>query len=117
MEIATMEPTKFDNHAPINFENAETLASSEHDGGVYSGIGYDDWYIKKGKMIHFYHEASSGCEYNGETDRLRVYLFGSRTIEEMIQFLLDKLPGDEGEGLTPRIINDLLTDLGYAQQA
>ena len=127
MEIATMKNkfTKFDNHAPINFENAVTLASSERDGGAYSGIGYNDLYVKRGKLIHLYHEASSGCEYNNRTDHSRTYLFGCRTPEEMVAFLKSKLDDPDSDGsnyedigpLTVRRINELLEALGYAEEA
>lgn len=102
--------TTFNNHAPINFDNSKIIASSKTDGGVYDGIGYDRLIIEQGKMLHFYSEYSSGCSYNNRTNSSTHYIFGCRTKEEMIVYLLEQI--GKGEVNIKRY-GTLLGDLGY----
>ena len=109
----------FDNHAPINFSNASKIAYSTRDGGAYAGIGHNDVEIWQGKsMIHVFQDYSSGCtdSYHPNGTRSVTYLFGARTKEEIIAWLLAQLKAREDEGLLPSQINELLEDLNYAAE-
>lgn len=100
--------TTFDNHTPINFANAEQIASTERDGGCYSGIGTNLYRVMKGKRIHLYHYYSSGCEYNNRVDSSRVHLGVWDTPQELITALLS----DDLD--VPRWArNELLDNLGH----
>ena len=113
----------FDNHAPINFNNATEIASASRDGGAYSGIGHDTVSIMQGKnMIHVYRDYSSGCVSHGRHSAPNpvTYLFGARTKEEIIAWLIQQLPKsrtsepafpDPDENLWAA--NELLEALGY----
>ena len=112
--------TTFNNHAPINFTHATEIASTWHDGGR-SGFGYDEIKVMQGKnMIHIYRSYSSGCEYNGRgADHFITYLFGARTREEVIAWLLreqkkfaDSYEWEYGYDGLPEA-NELLISLGY----
>lgn len=108
-----MAATTFENHAPINFERAEEVARYWRDGGVYDGIGHSVVRIMKGKLYHVYSSYSSGCDYGSGTHTTRRYLYGCRTREELICWLLEQL-GDEDR---VRWANGLLADLDYEGEA
>lgn len=97
--------TKFDNHPPINFDNAEPLGCASRDGGCYNDIGHNRYEIRKGKRVHLTNHYSSGCSYNNRTDSTSTYIQGTDTVEDMIQYLLTQEPC--------WWVNSLLDDLGY----
>lgn len=95
----------FNNHTPINFTNAETLAEYHTDGGAYDGIGYTRYIVFKGTRFHLVHRHSSGCEYNNKVDHTSQHLGVFETKEKLVEYLL---------GLDPQTwVNSLLSDLGY----
>ena len=101
----------FGNHSPLNIENAETVAAwdAHHDFGHYRLIAV------QGTMYHVYSSANSGCTYNGrDPETVRTYLFGCRTKEELIAWLLQRIKQHDDYGDIPvAAYNELLTDLGY----
>ena len=111
----------FSNHAPINFTHATEIAATRRDGGCYDGFGHDIIKVMQGKnMIHIYRSYSSGCDYNGRgADHSITYLFGARTREEVIAWLLreqkkfaDSYEWEYGYDGLPEA-NELLISLGY----
>ena len=96
---------KFDNHPPINFDQATQIARTSRDGGSYSGIGYDTYTVYRGKAIHLVHSFSSGCEYNNHVDRTRTHHGPWATLPDFIAWLADQGPS--------WWTNDLMSDLGY----
>ena len=100
--------TTFENHPPVNFENAEEIARVEQDGGCYDGIGTNLYRVMQGNRIHLYHYYSSGCEYNNKVDSNREYLGNWNNTSELIAALLSDIL-DVAQWAT----NDLLIDLGY----
>jgi len=116
--------TTFENHAPINFGGAETVAEYSTDGGVYNRIGHFFVRIEHGKMFHVWQSHNSGCDYGQGTHTTRKYLFGCRTRDELIAWLLKQLKALEGKteyGFpvrpgrfdAPTWANDLLVELEY----
>ena len=97
----------FQNHAPINYENADI----ETAWSAYQNFGHHDIDVIIGKRLHIYDTCNSGCTYNGhEPSTTRTYLFGAKTKEEVIAWVL----GLEGEDvLTQNQKNDLLLWAGY----
>ena len=97
-----MSATTFSNHAPINFQNSETVAS--WDAG--QDFGHHEAIIKKGSRYHLYESYNSGmCYGSHEPKTSRTYIFGCETREEMISFLRRKIAESPW-------VNDLLSDLG-----
>lgn len=95
----------FDNHTPVNFDEAEILAEYRRDGGAYSGIGYTIHRAYKGRQIHLVHLHSSGCEYQGKTDHISEHLGKFDTTDALIAWLLKQ----------PNVnwVNELLAQLNY----
>jgi hypothetical protein len=100
--------TTFDNHPPVNFSAASTVASASRDGGCYNGIGYNDYDLFQGRKFHLVHSYSSGCEYNNRVDRTKEHLGVFEDRETVITFLLS-----EPEDVPQWARNELLTDLQY----
>jgi len=78
----------FDNHPPIDLRAANKIASASADGGVYDGIGYDTYSVVQGRRIHLYHSEPSGCEYNNQAYRSRMWLGAWATTEDLINWLV-----------------------------
>lgn len=95
--------TTFDNHTPINFDNAETAASARRDGGAYSGIGYNSYKVYHGARWHLVHFASSGCECR--TDHISEHLGVYDSRDALVAALLQRDPS--------WWVNELLGDLDY----
>lgn len=96
--------TTFDNHPPVNFSNAEKVASASHDGGAYDGIGYNTFKVYQGTKFHLVHFYSDGCERNNKTSSTSEHLGTFDTKEALIAHLVQE-PGWPN--------NVLLDDLGY----
>ncbi len=84
--------TNFDNHPPINFENADLISNPSQDGGQYAGIGYNNYWVYQGRRYHLYHEYSSGCENDNRTDSSCEYLGNFDNKDDLIAFLLKDNP-------------------------
>ena len=97
----------FDNHPPVDFRNAEEIASTSRDGGAYSGIGHNTYRVFQGKKLHLTHSHSSGCVSHGEfsapTNREHLGVFDTKA--ELVAFLLAQ-PSEWWA-------SELLTELGY----
>lgn len=94
--------TTFNNHAPINFTNAETIAKAEAD----LDFGVNSFHILKGNQYHLYNRWRSAYDNGGSG---REYIFGCRALEEMIAFLVEKTRNDEAQWWA----NKLLEELNY----
>lgn len=101
--------TIFDNHSPIDLSKAQEMAKASRDGGRYRDVGHDTYQVMQGKSIHLIHSYSSGCEYNGRVDRLRLHLGKFADAESLVEFLLHV----DTETVPQWAINGLLQGLDY----
>lgn len=76
----------FQNHSPINFENAEKIAEVDY----YPDFGHNYYRLMKGKMFHLFHSSNSGMDYGSGTTTHKEYLFGARTLDEVKSWLREK---------------------------
>ena len=97
---------KFDNHAPINMDSAEEIASASRDGGAYDGIGYNTYQVWHGSRFHLTHKHSDGCERNNKVHRISEHLGCWETKEELCEFLSSQHAGEWWS-------NEILDDLGF----
>jgi hypothetical protein len=102
--------TTFDNHPPINFAGADEVASACRDGGAYSGIGHNNYRVRKGKKLHLTNHYSSGCDYGSGCSSSSTHLGAFDAEKDLIAHLLGER--DEWGGI-PWWVNEILEDLGY----
>lgn len=80
----------FDNRPPINFDNADQLASAERDGGAYDGVGFNVYRVYSGRRIHLVHLSSDGCDYGRGPRSVSTHLGCWESVDDLAAWLMTR---------------------------
>lgn len=86
----------FQNHSPINFQNAEKVAEVDYS----PDFGHNYYRLMKGQRFHLFHSHNSGMDYGHGTTTTKTYLFGARTLDEVRAWLREKATASAAGGFS-----------------